>query len=658
MSRRTEADPALPTAAVLDALVAWAESGVLRWLDVALARFLAAHDDAGDPASLVVAAWVARAEGLGHSCIAVDAMRDEIGEALREHPEVAARTRTVTRALPERTADWLRVLTGSRCVQRAGELLDAQAPLVLEGPASRPRLYLRRYWQYERDVAERLADRAATDAEVGDRGAIHAALELLFPPREASRTDWQKVATSLAMRRRLTVVTGGPGTGKTFVAARVLAASFLVATDPSTLRVRLAAPTGKAAARLKQAIDQALALLATRLAPEVSAALSRLGSATTLHALLGSRPDRRRRRHDAANPLDVDLLIVDEASMINLEMMAGLLDALPSHARLVLIGDRDQLASVEAGAVLADLCGASPARGPDDEAASWIDAVAGISLAPDPASGPPIAQQVVALRDSHRFDQVIASLAAAVNAGDVAGAVQVLDDPTQVSARWVTDATPASIVDLALGDDGFGPWLAQVEAGPEDRSEAAHRAWVDAVLIAFDRCRVLSALRSGPWGASGLNAAIESRLAATGHVPATRTWYVGRPAMVTRNDYGLKVFNGDVGIALPAIDGSLRVYFGVGEQARDIGVARLAEVETAFAMTVHKSQGSEFDHALLVVPPDAGRVATRELLYTGITRARRAVTLLCGDPAALAHAIERRTVRASGLAGRLGWPAA
>lgn len=630
----------------------------LRWLDVALARFVAVHRPAADAATLFVAAWVARAEGLGHSCIDLATIDTDVADAFVDDDgdRRGDRLRSLRRVLPSSLSGWLRSLTASGAVGRADELIEGDAPLVLDGS----RLYLRRYWRYERNVASCVTESVRKHADVEDEvpeARIRDTLVRLFPDAGDGATDWQKVACAIAMRHRFAIITGGPGTGKTFVAARILALSFATASDAATWRVALAAPTGKAAARLKRSIDDAFREIAPALAPDVADAMGRIGAATTLHALLGSRFGRRRARRSRSAPLDLDLLVVDEASMINLEMMASLLDALPPQARLVLLGDKDQLASVEAGAVLGDLC-RDAARGRyDRETVRYVDAVAGDVIEPGfvDERGPALSQQVVMLRTSRRFDRTIAALASAVDDGDVAGAVALLRDGSQRSARWIADASAKDVVERALAVDAAShrAFVDRIRAGPPSASQSDHDAWIRDVLDAFDTYRVLSATREGPWGAAGINDAIEERLARDGLLEARRTWYVGRPVMVTKNDYGLGVFNGDAGVALPAGPGddALRVHFGDG--SRTIGVARLADVETAFATTVHKSQGSEFDRTLLVLSPDAGRVATRELLYTAVTRARLGLVLMTADEVSLAAAIERRTVRASGLAERL-----
>jgi len=517
---------------------------------------------------------------------------------------------------------------------------------------------------------------------VGAAGAVDAGRarqllgQLFAAPTAASRideataeTDWQQVACALALRGRLTLITGGPGTGKTYTAARLLVLLQALHAGTQPLRIALAAPTGKAAARLRQSIDAALQGLQAQLGASLPLAAwsAQLGPARTLHALLGTRPGTRRFVHDASHPLDVDLLFVDEASMVHLEMMAMLLEALPPQARVILLGDKDQLASVEAGAVMGDLCqgpagvGAPAAYRP--ETAAWLQMLTGRAL-PASAVGPgtDLMQQTVVLRHSRRFSGPIGQLAAAVNRGDGPGALSVLHGGHQAEISFV-DARDAGLVPpLALdgrpgAPSGYRAYLERLHQRPAEAE--AFDAWAQSVLTLFDGLRVLCAVREGAWGVAGLNVAIERALVAAGLLQRRGEWYEGRPVMVTRNDPALGVFNGDIGIVLRAPgasgdEGALRAYFADGAALRSVAVGRLADVETAFAMTVHKSQGSEFEHVVLVLPDEDVPVLTRELVYTGITRARRAFTLVAKGDAGLVSATARRTLRFSGLGTMLG----
>ncbi len=654
---------------MLELLRRWRAAGWLRALDLAFASFV--HElDREAPASLVLgAALLVQLEGRGHSCLPIAALTADPLEVLG-WPAPAAPE--LVRAL----ADWPVDAAAARAAWGGREVLQidpedatGSSPLVwVDG-----RLYLRRYWRHETRVAAQVRLRAMPDPASLD-GLAHldpstarSLLARLFAPDHAStmaadgpaEPDWQQVACALALRGRLTLITGGPGTGKTYTAARLLVLLQALHAAPQPLRVALAAPTGKAAARLRQSIDIALQelrpLLGTTLALDAWAA--QLGPARTLHALLGARPGTRRFAHDAAHPLAVDVLFVDEASMVHLEMMAALLVALPSSARLILLGDKDQLASVEAGAVMGDLCQAitpdDATPGYRDDTAHWVRELTGQVLpATCIAAGSDLAQQTIRLRRSRRFAGPIGQLAAAVNRGDGKAALALLREADAKTVALIEARDAAAIPTLAVegrvgAAGGYRAYLETLAARPLEAS--GFDAWARAVLGQFDRFRVLCALREGPWGVVGLNAAIERELVRLGLLRRAGEWFEGRPVMVTRNEAALGVFNGDVGVVLRAPGGTLRAYFLDGSELRSVSVGRLADVETAFAMTVHKSQGSEFEHVVLVLPSEETPVLTRELVYTGITRARSAFTLVAGDTQQLRLAIRRLTRRLSGL---------
>ncbi|WP_119153031.1 exodeoxyribonuclease V subunit alpha [Caldimonas tepidiphila] len=654
---------------LLGELQRWSEAGWIRRLDCAFARFVAELHPGAAPLVLLCSALLAHMEGRGHSCLLLEELRTRPDELLGWAAEPREALAALMKPLPRGREDWLRTLRDCPLVREADAAGDGDEgdgdgdeppPLVLAGE----RLYLRRYWRHEQRVAAQVTARGAVREPV-EPGRAREWLDRLFDAPAAGREgpagpDWQKIACAVALRGRLSVITGGPGTGKTYTVARLLALLFATSAEPGRLRVALAAPTGKAAARLKQSIEAALAGLEERLAGALPLRelAARIGAARTLHSLLGARPDTRAFAHDAAHPLDVDVLIVDEASMIHLEMMAALLDALPAAARVVLLGDKDQLASVEAGAVLGDLCRDAEAGGYDEASCRYVAEACGerIPRRFATAQGAALAQQTVMLRESRRFGGPIGRLALAVNAGDAAAAQAVLQGGGG-EVRWLDAATPAEVVQLALrgrdgADGGYRSYLEALRQRPPQDDALAHEDWAREVLTAFERFRVLCAVREGDWGVAGLNRAIEGALVQAGLLRKGGEWYEGRPVMVTRNHAGLGVFNGDIGIVLkaPGARGALRVYFLEGRAVRSVLASRLADVETAFAMTVHKSQGSEFEHTVLALAGDAAaQVLTRELAYTGITRARRAFTLLSPGVGVLAAALARKTRRASGL---------
>ncbi len=620
------------------------EAGELRRLSGAFARFVASLGGASPP-MLLAATVLSELEGRGHSCLQLSDLAGDPAALLGWSGEQWQGLAVNVAPLPKTAKAWASQIAACEQVWKVGDL-DYGEPLVFDGE----RLYLRRYWRDETVVAASIRARAAGTRAV-DVAKVHSWLDLLFFSQRASeQPNWQKLACAVALRGSVAIITGGPGTGKTYTVARLLALLFATAPDAARQRIALAAPTGKAAARLKQSIDKALSELAERVgeALPLRQLTERMGAARTLHSLLGARPDTRSFAHHAGNPLDVDVLIVDEASMVHLEMMASLLDALPPGAMLVLLGDKDQLASVEAGAVLGDLCHDAQRGGYSMDTADYVRIASGETLPAEfLGSAGPLAQQTVMLRHSRRFGGPIGQLALAVNAGDADGAEAVLrsgDNAEQV--RWIEHAHQHHVVNLAL--EGYQPYLELLVDRPQG---STHEDWVRSVLGRFESFRILCAVREGEWGVSGLNTAIEQRLEAAGLLRRGGEWYVGRPVMVTRNDYGTGVFNGDIGLTLsdPARPGSLRVYFMEGDAVRSVLATRLRNVETAFAMTVHKSQGSEFRHTVLVLPEDRHGILTRELVYTGITRASAEFTLVSPSGSVLAEAVARRTHRASGL---------
>ncbi len=499
---------------------------------------------------------------------------------------------------------------------------DDYAPLTLVGD----RLYLARYQAYEQQLAEQLMARAA-DAPDVDEARLSDSLARLFAFNQ-QLPDWQRLAAAQAVRRRLAVISGGPGTGKTTTVVRLLAA-LLEQPGGERLAIGLAAPTGKAAARMAEAIRNAKAELPV--SDAVKEALP--DEARTLHRLLGSR-------HDAANPLALDVLVVDEASMVDLALMAKLVAALPPKARLILLGDKDQLAAVEAGAVFAELC---EGRGFDARAASELERITG---QPVPVETPRsrLGDAVVLLTHSHRFagDSGIGELARRINAGDAKGTVALLQEG-RADLAWNATPSPTALIERL--EQGYAPYL-----------QAARQGDPGAAFEAFNGFRALTAQREGPFGVTGINEALETRFRRRLGVPTRERWYPGRAVMVRQNDYALALFNGDIGLCLKTEQG-LRVFFEGDDGYRGFAPARLPSHDSAFAMTVHKSQGSEFTEVLLALPDQPSPLLTRALFYTGITRAKRRVEIWA-LPARLAEAVSTRAERAAGLAERLNSAAA
>jgi exodeoxyribonuclease V alpha subunit len=666
--------------ALFHLLEQWVTHRWLRDIDLALARFF--HAEVPDaPAPLLLAsALVSHQLGRGHVCLDLALTLGQPEETLALPPSRMAASAEPPVLEP---ADLLTdlSLTAWRETLQHPALVSAgpgRTPLVLTGH----RLYLRRYWQAERSVEAAIRQRLAlgdTLAATLPPAQVQAGLNELFPPSSTFMPDWQKIACAVAVRSAFSVITGGPGTGKTTTVVRLLALlqRLALAQDPHRpLVIRLAAPTGKAAARLKQSIGHALHQLPDANPADALVRQHIPSEVSTLHRLLGSRPDSRLFRHDARHPLALDVLVIDEASMVDLDMMAATLQALPPAARLVLLGDKDQLASVEAGSVLGELCQRAAAGHYTPAQVTWMQAMTG-QLIPaelqDP-QGTALDQHLVMLRHSHRFDQHsgIGQLANAVNAGDTAAIQRVWSEGyADIRAHHLPTVDDDRLDAVVLGpmvDDGGPQGLArylqhlhqQRPALEAERTEWDR--WALDVLAAHGRFQLLCALRHGPAGVSGLNARIEAILKKHHLIDLAGPWYAGRPVIITRNDYTLGLMNGDIGITLPCPvdqagsgqrDWGLRVAFPTHEAnapVRWVLPSRLHAVETVYALTVHKSQGSEFEHCALLLPPEPQPVLTRELIYTGITRGKAWFSVIhLGHPRLLEEAATHTVQRSGGL---------
>ena len=582
--------------------------GFFGTIDLAFSNLIRRLDPGCDDWVVLAAALVSRATGQGHVCLDLEAMAEELGS---EETPLAGKTLDA--------AAWRDRLDVSGMV---GRPLDFR-PLILEDS----RLYLHRYWRYEHDLAKAILQRCGDHA-----GATHVSEKRILRYFDGSDPDQLKAAM-VAAGRRFCVISGGPGTGKTHTLAKLIVMRHSMQTDVAP-RILLAAPTGKAAARLQESLEGAMRALR-----ENGLELGELPEPCTLHRLLGYQPARSRFIHSAENPLAADMVVVDEASMVDLALMNRLFHAVPGDATLILTGDKDQLASVEAGAVLGDIC-----YGAGD---SDMRAPSGKKQDAGQSENGGLASHIVVLKRNYRFGEAggIGALSRAINAGDAAAVLDLLenDDSGAIGLRTVQayDTMTAFLDGQVL--EAYVPALSIADP-----------------LLCLEKInsfRVLTALRKGPYGAEGVNRRIEKGLFAKGLIlpPASAAspwWYAGKPVMITRNDYFHGLFNGDIGVAVedePNKDGRIRIAFPDNRGGiKRLTPHQLPAHETVYAMTVHKSQGSEFETVVLVLPDQDVPLLTRELLYTAVTRARKRV-VVCGQPEILARAVRRRVQRYSGL---------
>lgn len=507
-------------------------------------------------------------------------------------------------------------------------------PLILDAA---DRLYLYRYWDYETQLAADLKARVERLWPVDEQRLAQGLLRL-FPAQ--ARPDWQKIAAALTVLRGFCVISGGPGTGKTTTLARILALLIEQAATPP--RIRLAAPTGKAATRMQEAIRASKARLADTLDAAVLEAIPE--EASTLHRLLGPKSDGVYFHHNRDNPLSLDVLVIDEASMVDLALLTKTVWALPAQARLILLGDKDQLSSVEAGAVLGELCGQAGHYSP--EFAATLHRLTGEDIPVDKSATHALQNAVALLSHSYRFgaESGIGQLAGAINRADTAelGSLGAASLP---GVHWHAPRRGRAVDEL----------MERMLAGYEGYLECVRRqAAAEAIIAAFGDFRVLCPLRGGEFGVEGLNAWFENVLKIRLHRP-DREWYPGRPIMIGRNDYQLDLFNGDIGIVLPDPQepDQLRAYFERSTGGlRSVALTRLPAYEPVFAMTIHKSQGSEFERVLLVLPAEDSPVLTRELVYTGVSRAKTQLDIW-GSLDSLQRTVQKSVRRASGLGDAL-----
>jgi exodeoxyribonuclease V alpha subunit len=593
-----------------------AENLPLREMDRHFASFICRLAATGDNRLWIAAALASQAVGNGNVCL--------------DLAEAASSASTAGYGI-EDPATWGAELRKWPVVGAPGGF----TPLILDNAG---RLYLHRYFCYEADLAAGILSRARQRPHF-DRELLRKGMGRLFPSPPAEDTDWQQVAALACVSRQIAVIAGGPGTGKTSTVFRILVL-LLDQAAGGTCQVALAAPTGKAAARLGESMAAARGGL-----PCSEEVLQQIPDRVlTIHRLLGYLHGSNRFRYNRDNPLPHDVVVVDEASMVSLPLMAKLVEAMRDTARLILLGDRDQLASVEAGAVLGDICntGSSPclSRSFFNLAEDIVGKAPAMPWADDTAVHP-LNDSIVILRKSYRFgaESGIGKLSRLVNEGNGTAALELLNQKGHADLEFLENPGAANLEETlaAAITDGFKPYLT---AGN-----------VAEAFAALSRFRILCALRQGHYGTGAINSLVIKVLAGKGLLRPHGRWYAGLPIMVTRNDYSLRLFNGDMGIILPdpAAANELRAFFTTADGSlRSLLPLRLPEHETAFAMTVHKSQGSEFERVLLLLPERHSEVLTRELIYTAITRARSRMEI-CGPGEVFVKGTACRTIRKSGL---------
>jgi len=731
-----------PLVASLMDVVEWGvKDGHLRQLDWALVRFFCGLQIHLNEAQLFPLLWLiavmSQYQAQGHTCVSLRSILAKETDLFRAHQVqksdfLRLHYVQLSEHLPKNLDQWMDIFSVSDLVKNFKELplLDhvrdaddnVQNTLISQSPQTMVIMtverdvlvYFRRQWMAEDFIARALYEKSRIDFQV-DEEQLKVLLNLLFEaPDEGSfssssnsspnpllskgvEIDWQKIACALSVKSPLSVITGGPGTGKTYTVSRLIALASLIQGQERPLRMALAAPTGKAASRLYRSIESSLLTLSDRLRGrlDTSALLKRIGAAKTLHTLLGYQMRERRFRYSESKKLPLDLLVLDEASMIDAELMCSLLRALSPQTTLILLGDKDQLSSVEAGSILAELSGhVHPSRLAQlgdfyqGKQVEYLCRVTGLSVEEQTPLKPPPPSTFnnwVMLNKSRRFEGYIAELAQAINWGDQEGVSRVLIKGAASDMRCISSEKMEPLLEVCLGQPssflakGQSADLFADEAKPNflnylsilkakgalsstlnPSSLEPVETWIGDALLEFERFRVLCAINEGPLGSVAINQAIERRLQKEGWIQTHGEWYSGRAIMLTRNQHDLGLSNGDVGLVVrdppskvDATARSYRAYFLAGSGFQSVSVNRLLSVQTAYAMSIHKAQGSEYQHALVVLQDHAERSLTRELLYTGVTRAKKYLTLFQAKPGLIEQAVTLRSKRTSGLSSRL-----
>ncbi len=584
-------------------------------IDIQFARFIQSLSSNKHSHLFLAAALVSKATREGHVCLKLEeyAGKRLAGDNSFECPGLR---------------EWVENIVSSSVVGRPGEF----RPLILDESF---RLYMWRYWDYEARLIESIRLRVSKNMDDIDPILAKEMLRGSSGGELAGQVDWQKVAIVCSMFKGLCVISGGPGTGKTTTAARIMA--MLIGLRKKDTSIALCAPTGKAAARLKDAID----MVKAEFVEGNRVPLGIPDKATTIHRLLGYIPGSPYFIHDQTNPLSHDVVVVDESSMVDIALLSKLVQAMKSDARLILIGDKDQLASVESGAVLGDICDTGISHPYSRAFSSLVSNISGQNIGFDDNVKPGIQDSIIHLEKSYRFSSRsgIAALSRAVITGKSEDALKILLSEGFKDVEWkdIDDLRSLENILEPMVIAGYSLYL---------NSENPYDAF-----NLFDTFRILTPLREGPFGVKMLNAMIENILSGHGLIETSRAIYPYLPLLITRNDYNLHLFNGDVGIIMPIGDKDKRLmalFRSDRGGLRHVPPARLPEYEHGYVMSVHKSQGSEFDSVLLVLPLKDAPVLTRELIYTAITRAKKRVAIW-GTRDVFKAAVGKRIERNSGL---------
>ncbi|HET6527959.1 MAG TPA: exodeoxyribonuclease V subunit alpha [Balneolaceae bacterium] len=604
---------------LLQQLEQYERVGLLQAVDLEFTRILDIDDENAALAAVLASYWFRK----GNVCLDLTAFagRELFKEELtngRNLPPIKA----------PRLDEWAKQLKNTSFIGNPGDF----KPLIFD---KKNRLYLQKLWYNEKLIGDKLLLKASKWAKDINPELLQQGLNRYFSSNDLFEINWQQVAAAKSVLKLLSVISGGPGTGKTTTVVRILALLIEQSIAAGNkLEVALAAPTGKAAARLKESVQEQKENLPA--AEEVREAIPE--KAKTLHQLLGARRHSSTFKYHKDNPLPYDLVVVDEASMVDQSLMSKLMEAMPDDARLILLGDKDQLASVEAGSVLGDICDIDENQISKEMASELLPVLPNAAEILVSESPKALTDNITLLTKSYRFDAKsgIAELAESINQGDENSALKILNSAKAEDVR-LTGIPDQTALENLLKEKVISSFKKIIQSDSVK----------DAMNI-FNRFRILSAHRKGPLGVEYLNSLVEKLLQGQGLISKQRQWYAGRPVIINENDYTLKLYNGDTGLCLPDDNGDLKVFFEHEKSFRSISPTRLPAHETAYALTIHKSQGSEFDEVVLILPANHSKLLSRELLYTGLSRARTKITIV-GNKAIFAEGIKAHFTRSSGL---------